>query len=92
MKNICVAFEAWEEGSMDDARSDQTLLGNQEIRCHMIFYINMDGRFTCKASYVASGYTNDPPSSITYYSVVSIDSIIIVFTLAALQSDLQIGL
>ena len=51
----------------------------------MIFDINMDGQFLRKARYVAGGHTNDPPSSITYYSVVSIDSIIIVFTLSALN-------
>ena len=33
---------------------------------------------------VAGGHTTDPPSSITYYSVVSRDSIRIAFTLAAL--------
>ena len=85
MKNVCVAFEAWEEGSLEDARCGQKLVGYQEIRCHMIFDIKMDGRFTRKARYVASGHTTDPPSSITYSSVVSRDSIIIAFTLAALN-------
>ena len=37
------SFEAWEEGSIDDARRGQKLVGYQEIRCHMIFDINMDG-------------------------------------------------
>ena len=43
MKNFRVAFEAWEEGSLEDARRGQKLVGYQEIRCHMIFYIKMDG-------------------------------------------------
>ena len=51
----------------------------------MIFDINMEGRFTRKARYIAYGHTTDPPSSITYSSVVSRDSIIIAFTLAALN-------
>ena len=52
----------------------------------MIFDINMGGRFTPKARYLAGGHTTDPPSSITYYIVVSIDSIRIAFTLAALNN------
>ena len=70
---------------MEDARRGQKLVGYQEIRCHMIFDINMDGRFTRKDRYVAGGHTTDPQSFITYSSVVSRDSIIIVFTLAALN-------
>ena len=85
MNNVCVSFEAWEEGSLEDARRGQKLVGYQEIHCHMIFDINMDGRFTCKARYVAGGHTTDPPSSITYSSVVFRDSVRILFTLAALK-------
>ena len=65
MKNVRVAFEAWEEGSLEDARRGQKLVGYQEIRCHMIFDIKMDGRFTRKARYVTGGHTTDPLSSIT---------------------------
>ena len=85
MNNVRVAFESWEEGSLEDARCGQKLVVYQEIRCHMIFYIKMDGRFTRKACYFSGGHTTDPPSSITCSSVVSRDSIIIVFTLAALN-------
>ena len=85
MKNVCVDFEAWEEGSLEDTRRGQKLVRNQEIRCYMIFDIKMDGRFTHKTCYVSGGHTTDPPSSITYSSAVSIDSTIIVFTLAALN-------
>ena len=85
MKNFRVVFEDWEEGSLDDARHGLKLVGYQEICCHMIFDINMDGRFTRKARYVAGGHTTDPPYSITYYSVVSRDNIIIEFTLVALN-------
>ena len=69
---------------MEDARRGKKLVGYQEIRCHMIFYIKMDGRFTRKARYVAGGHTTYPPSSIPYSSVVSRDSIRITLTLAAL--------
>ena len=53
------------------------------IRCHMIFDVKMD--FTRKACYVAGGHMTDPPSSITYSSVVSRDSVRIAFLLAALN-------
>ena len=86
MKNVRVAFEAWEEGLLDESRRSQKLVGYQEIRCHMILDIKMDGRFTGKACYVTSSHTTDPPSSITYYSVVSRDSVRIAFTLAALNN------
>ena len=52
----------------------------------MIFDINMDVKFTRKALYIAGGHTTDPPYSITYYSVVSRDSVRIEFTLAALNN------
>ena len=71
MNNVRVSFEAWEEGSLEDARRGQKLVGYQEIRCDMIFYIKMDGRFTRKDRYVAGGHTTDPQSFITYSSVVS---------------------
>ena len=45
----------------------------------------MDGRFTRKARLVAGGHTTDPPSSITYSSVVARDSVRIAFTIAALN-------
>ena len=85
MNNVCVSFEAWEEGSLEDARCGQKLVGYQEIRCHIIFDINMDGRFTRKDYYVDDGHTNDTPSSITYSSVVSRDSIRISFILSVLN-------
>ena len=85
MKNVCVAFEAWEEGSLEDDRRGQKLLGYQEIGYHMIFDIKMDRRFTRMDRYVAGGHTTDPPSSIAYSSVVSRDSVRIAFTLASLN-------
>ena len=85
-KNVCVAFEAWEKGSLEEVRRGQKLVGYREIRCHMIFDIKMDGSFACKACHVAGGHTTDPPFSITYSSVVSRDSIRIAFTLAALNN------
>ena len=44
----------------------------------------MDEKFTRKARLVAGGHTTDPPASITYSSVVFIDSFHILFMIAAL--------
>ena len=58
-------------------------MGYKEIRCHMIFDIKMD--FTRKARYVAGGHLADAPSSQTYASVVSRDSVRIALMIAALN-------
>ena len=55
----------------------------------MIFDINMDGKFIIKKILVANGHTTAPPSSITYSSVVSRESVRTVFLLASLN-DLDI--
>ena len=90
MSNVKVAFNKWGKGTVDDASSGQKLPGYQEIECHMIFDIKMDGKFTRKARFVAGGHSTDPPSSITYSSVVSRDSVRIAFMLAALN-DLDLS-
>ena len=53
---------------------------------YMIFDIKLDGKFTRKARLVAGGHTIAPPSSITYSSVVSRESVGIVFLLASLNN------
>ena len=63
------------------------LIGFQEIGCHVVFDIKMD--FTRKARFVAGGHTTEAPTSITYSSVVSRDSVRIGFLIAALN-DLDI--
>ena len=62
-------------------------VGYQCIPCHMVFDVKMD--FTRKARFVAGGHVTEPPSSITYASVVSRESVRIAFLLAALN-DLDI--
>ena len=56
----------------------------------MIFDIKMSG-LVRKAHLVARGHTTDAPSSITYSSVISRDSVRIAFLIAALN-DLDIML
>jgi len=53
---------------------------------HMIFDIKMDGAITRKARLVADGHKTRPPTSITYSSVVSRDSVRIVLTIVSLNS------
>lgn len=49
----------------------------------MIFDVKMD--FTCKARFVARGHMTNPPTSLTYSSVISRESVRISFLLAALN-------
>jgi hypothetical protein len=49
----------------------------------MNFEVKMD--FTRKARFVAGGHMTDPPTEITYISVVSHDSVRIGFLIAALN-------
>ena len=76
-------------------RNGKLLPGYQDIVCHMIFDINMDGKFTRKYRFVAGDHTTDPSASITYSSVVSRDSVRISFMLEALNDidviDTNIG-
>jgi hypothetical protein len=48
-------------------------IGFQEIGCHIVFDIKMD--FTRKARFVAGGHTTTAPSSLTYSSIMSRDSV-----------------
>ena len=82
MKNVRIAFEEY-EGNVED------LIGYQKVKCHIIFDVKLGENFRRKARLVAGGHTTDPPSSITYSSVVSRDSVRIALTLAALN-DLDV--
>ena len=81
MKNVSKAFEVLEEG-------ESLPVGYTHINCHIVFDIKAD--FTRKCRYVAGGHMTDPPSSITYASVVSRESVRIAFLIAALN-DLDIS-
>ena len=61
----------------------------EHVNVHILFDINMDGEFTRKAILVADGHTKAPPSSITYSSFVSRESVKIELLLASLN-DLDI--
>ena len=80
MKNVRIAFKVFE------GEEKYILPGFQEVKCHMIFDIKMGEKSRCKAQMVAGGHTTEAPSSITYSSVVSRDSVRIALTIAALNN------
>ena len=82
MKNVRPAFEVY-DGDV------QKLVGYQKIKCHFVFDIKLGENFRRKARLVGGGHTTDPPSSLTYSSVVSRDSVRILLLVAALN-DLNI--
>ena len=84
MKNVRVAFEVY-EGDVKD------LVGYQKVKCHVIFDVKLGENFRRKARLVAGGHTTETPSSITYSSVVSRDSVRIALTIAALNNLKNLG-
>ena len=80
MNNSRIAFQVLDA-------DDQPPIGYTEITCHLIFDVKMD--LTRKARYVAGGHLTDPPSSMTYASVVGRETVRIAFLLAALN-DLKV--
>ena len=61
------------------------LVGYQQITGHILFDVKLGENFRRKARYVADGHKTDPPSSVTYSSVVSRESVQVCFTVAALN-------
>ena len=82
MENVRVTFQLHE----GDPKS---LIGYQEVKCHMIYDVKLGENFRRKARLVCQGNRTETPTSVTYSSVVSRDSVRICFTIAALH-DLQV--
>ena len=82
MKNVRPAFRKFDGDPKE-------LVGYQKIRCHMIFDVKLGENFRRKARLVGGGHTTETPSSLTYSSVVSRDSVRILLTVAALN-DLDV--
>ena len=78
MKNILVAFDPIE---------DPSVLGKEfsEITGHLVFDIKLGEGFRRKARWVANGHLTEPPSTVTYSTVVSRDSVRIMLLIAALN-------
>jgi len=80
MANVKTAFQVLNE-------DEKVPIGYLQIPCHMIFDVKMD--LTRKARFVAGGHMTDPPTVLTYSSVVSRESVRIAFLVAALN-DLDV--
>jgi hypothetical protein len=83
MKVVRPAFEVHK----GDKRA---IVGYTKITGHLIFDVKLGENFKGKARYVTDGHKTDPPSTLTYASVVSHDSVRILFLLAALN-DLKVA-
>ena len=82
MTSVRVSFKTLNE-------EDQPPPGYQYMKCHIIFKIKLDG-FLRKARLVGSGYmVKDTSAVVTYDSVVSLETLIIALTMAALN-DLEV--
>ena len=79
MRNVRPAFEAIEGKKEDLPR------GYQQIKCHVVWDVKLGENFWRKARLVAGGHTTDTPSTLTYSSVVSQESVRIALTIAALN-------
>lgn len=80
MKNVIPAFRF-----LDD---NKVPIGYKHITCHMIFDVKMVG-LVRKARFVAGGHLTDPPVESVSSSVVTRESVRIMFLVAALN-DLQV--
>ena len=76
MKNVMIAFEVKEKGFKPPP-------GYKPVDLMMVFDIKMD--FTRKARMCARGDQTEPPSTLTYSSVVSRESVRLAFLIAALN-------
>ena len=80
-------FERWDKASADELRKRPQLLPTyKEASVHMVFDIKLDGKFTRKARLVADGHKTETPTSSTYSSVVSRESVRIAFLYANLNN------
>ena len=68
-KNVRPAFESYEDNKEDLPK------GYQHIKCHMRFDIKLGKHFSRKAQLLGGIHTTTALYSITFLSVVSIDSV-----------------
>ena len=78
MTNNRIAFEL-HEGDVSK------LVGFKEITAHMIFDVKLGENFRRKARFCADGHKTEAPTSVTYSTVVSRDSVRIILLIAALS-------
>ena len=78
MKNVRIAFQLFNG-------DPTTLKGYKSVTTHLIFDIKLGENFRRKVRCVGDGHKTDTPSSVTYSSVVSRDSVRICLLIAALN-------
>ena len=85
MSKVKISWKVDDGHTPNEARAAlaTTFVGFQEVGCYLIFDVNME--FTRKARFVAGGHTTEAPSLITYFSVVSRESVRLAFTIATLN-------
>ena len=83
--NVKVAFNKLDGVTEEQMRPSKIKPGYNFFGTHMIFEINMDGKFTCKARLVSDGRQTDAPASIMYLSVFSRDIVGIGMTVVSLN-------
>ncbi len=76
MKNVSQAFKFNDDDSIS--------VGYKHITCHMIFDVKMIG-LVRKAQFVVGGHLTEPPAESVYSSVVTRESVCIMFLIAALN-------
>ena len=79
MENVRLAFEVWEKDI------SQIPPGYQQIKCHMVFDVKMGENFCRKTRFVVGSHTMETPSTLTYSSVVSRNSVRIILLVVALN-------
>jgi hypothetical protein len=82
MRNVLPAFKF-----NDD---DKVPVGHKFIKCHMTFDIKMVG-LVRKARFVAGGHMTDPPAESVYSSIVTRESVRIMFLIVALNGLEMLG-
>ena len=85
MTKVRVAYKP-HQSLPEEIRNGQVpdMIGYQEIKCHIVFDVKMD--FTRKARFVAGGHTTESPTSLTFSSMVSRESVRLAFLIAALNN------
>ncbi|KAL7474135.1 LOW QUALITY PROTEIN: hypothetical protein ACHAW6_000128 [Cyclotella cf. meneghiniana] len=77
VKNVCVAFDILPNGVVPPS-------DHQYMKCHMIFDIKMED-FCCKAQLIARGHMTKAPSTLTYASVMSRETVHIALLVTVLN-------
>ena len=83
--NVCIEFDKIDNITPYEMIKQKIRPGYKRVNVNMIFNIKMNGKFIKKSRLVADGHTTSPQPSITYSSVVSRDSVRIVFIIPSLN-------